>query len=413
MRKSHISSLAWLGLGLLVGIPAGWLLRAPSSTAPPTQREAAAPTPPPPLSSSRRLPAQSFQAGSSPHSTREAAAEIERVLAAAAPGQPNAALVTALVDILGDSFGSRRMRRFTEMLEAMRPEDAEAVREIFRQQDTLGRYHEQEFVAFWDRWGQIDGAGALAYIQEKDARQGASKAVDVFKAWSARDPHTAAQTALSLEKGELRDRALKGVAHGWTETDLAAATKFILGHMPVEELPQLGGDMVWSIAYSASAAEARQWFAGLGEIPLGFRQHATEALVELSGRDSPAAVLEAAQVTIDNTSALEGSWPSVVLDKLSQMNAHTEYLQSLELLAERSVSVDQSEFFRRDPSLATAASEWLRAHPDSPAFDFLAVELVREAAADDPHTAAQWAAAIRNPLQRKRAETLLVTPAAK
>ncbi len=398
----------WLGLGLLTGIPAGWWWRG-SSVMPESRVRTERASGSPPSLPAYHSSMSASEAGRSLHDTREAAAEIDRVRAVAVPGRLNDVLIAALHDILGDSFGSRRARRFAEMLEAMRPEDAAAVRNVFREQDKLGRHFPTEFVAFWDRWGEVDGAGALAYIQTEDQWNGRNHAVDVFKSWTARDPRQAAEVALALDPGPLRDNALKGVVHGWTETDLLAATEFVLRHMPVEERPQLGGDMVWSIAYSASAAHAREWFAELENVPAGFRQHATEALMELSSRDSPAAALEAAKITIDDASAASGAWATTVLGNLAQRRSHEEFLQCVEMLAERNVSVAPSGYFHHDPGLITATSEWLRAHPSSPAFDSLALELVRAGAEDDPQVAAQWAAVIKDPARRTEAEALLLS----
>jgi len=117
----------------------------------------------------------------------------------AEPGKPNATFVSAAVLTLEDSLFHRRQRDFRLLMEKMRPEDARAIHEHFKELERKGRYFGPEYEAFAMRWGQVDGEGAMAF-------------------WTAREPF------------DLKPNDMANLVTGWANSDPEKALAWVEGH---------------------------------------------------------------------------------------------------------------------------------------------------------------------------------------
>ncbi|HEX2746402.1 MAG TPA: hypothetical protein VHM91_00275, partial [Verrucomicrobiales bacterium] len=108
----------------------------------------------------------SLTTSASPGSAKQqkTADSIADLLLEAPPGQPNTRLLSALRVSLEDNSEFRRKARWGYFLDAMRPEDAPAVRGILREMERQGRTFVDERDAFWARWGELDGKAAIAAV---------------------------------------------------------------------------------------------------------------------------------------------------------------------------------------------------------------------------------------------------------
>ncbi len=154
------------------------------------------------------------------------------ILAAAKPGKVNGKLINALEKVLRDPSEARRARKFGELLESMRPEDAQAVLDLLTQMDAQGIHLPDEMRAFWPRWGEIDGKSAMAY-QDGDLKQGKATRGTVeammmtMGSWALEDPEAARAYAESIGEPGKSYFAIQ-IAKGMAEKDIATATAFAL-----------------------------------------------------------------------------------------------------------------------------------------------------------------------------------------
>ncbi|MEO5914717.1 MAG: hypothetical protein ABIS50_10820 [Luteolibacter sp.] len=151
-------------------------------------------------------------------------------IAAEPKGGVNKKLMAAMRATLSDNDPTRRGRDFALLLDLMRPEDALAVHNLFlefhREGQTMGEYG-----PFANRWGQIDGAGAIqALMDEKPLRLPQKDLRDIIIGWSTNDP----QAALAWMKDHPDVPGSNGnfdaVIQGWINLDRDAATRYLIDH---------------------------------------------------------------------------------------------------------------------------------------------------------------------------------------
>lgn len=143
-------------------------------------------------------------------------------------GGVNKKLMAAMRTTLADNDPTRRGRDFALLLDLMRPEDAQAVHELFlemhREGQTMG-----EYAPFANRWGQIDGAGALeTLMNEKPMRLPPQDFRNIIIGWSTNDP----QSALAWMKDHPEVHGSRtnfdAVIQGWINLDRDAATRYLI-----------------------------------------------------------------------------------------------------------------------------------------------------------------------------------------
>jgi hypothetical protein len=154
------------------------------------------------------------------------------LLAGAKPGKVNGKLINALEKALHDPSEARRARKFSELLESMRPEDALAVLDLLTRMEVEGVHVPAELKAFWPRWGEIDGKSAMVY-QDDQIKQGKANRwtgeamLASIGSWALEDPEAARAYAESI--GEPRKSFFAiSIAKGMAAKDIDTATAFAL-----------------------------------------------------------------------------------------------------------------------------------------------------------------------------------------
>jgi hypothetical protein len=151
--------------------------------------------------------------------------------AANSPGASNPYISRmAEVMLIGADF--RREREFFKLLDDLKPGDAIAVRKLLARTLDQGVLYESLWDAFWTRWGEIDGAGAMEYILTTQDHSAVPKDIRrVMRGWGATDPVAAAEWTESHQDKHIRDE-LVGLTDGFASMDLAGATAMALQAAP-------------------------------------------------------------------------------------------------------------------------------------------------------------------------------------
>jgi hypothetical protein len=149
-------------------------------------------------------------------------------IAAEPQGGVNQKLLAAMRTTFADNDPTRRARDFAILLDLMRPDDAQAVHELFlelhRNGQTLG-----EYAPFANRWGQIDGAGALeTLINEKPLRLPERDLRSILVGWSTQDPQAAIAWLESHPEVPGALDNFDAVIQGWINLDRDAATRYLI-----------------------------------------------------------------------------------------------------------------------------------------------------------------------------------------
>ncbi len=149
-------------------------------------------------------------------------------IAGEAKGGVNKKLMAAMRTTLADNDPTRRSRDFAILLDLMRPEDAFAVHDLFlelhRDGQTLG-----EYAPFANRWGQIDGAGALeSLMNEQPMRLPPQDFRNIIIGWSTNDPQSALAWMKEHPDVPGSRNNFDAVIQGWINLDRDAATRFLI-----------------------------------------------------------------------------------------------------------------------------------------------------------------------------------------
>jgi hypothetical protein len=165
---------------------------------------------------------------SDPQSTR-LLRMIEELERGSRSGEPNPQFAKVAQTALEDANFQRRLLNFRLLMDHLRPEDALTMHGLFVDAERAGRPFAEEYATFSNRWGQIDGEGAMSY-------------------WAAREPF------------DMKGNDLGGVMNGWANTDPEAALAWIAGHKDLMQgmnpyAPALAG---W---FNKDQAAATQWLS--------------------------------------------------------------------------------------------------------------------------------------------------------
>ncbi len=151
-------------------------------------------------------------------------------IAAEPKGGVNKKLMVAMRTTLADNDPSRRGRDFALLLDLMRPEDALAVHDLFLELHRDGQTY-GEYAPFANRWGQIDGAGALeSLMNEKPMRLPPHDFRNIITGWSTNDPQAALAWMKDHPDVPGSDTSFDAVIQGWINLDRDAATSYLIDH---------------------------------------------------------------------------------------------------------------------------------------------------------------------------------------
>lgn len=165
--------------------------------------------------------------------------------------------------LLSNNEGERRSK-WMALIREMTPDDCLTIREMFKKMDRQGRTYPFEWEAFWKRWGEIDGTGALAYIEMQDQTQGwvSDIAGKTFFGWAAKDPMKSRDWLARNQDSPLFNSAFSGYISGLALDDVRAGTAYALSAVPPgnELLSFSMGVLVEGAAQQGGLRGVTEWF---------------------------------------------------------------------------------------------------------------------------------------------------------
>lgn len=191
---------------------------------------------------------------------------LDEILASGRPGVPNEAFVTACRAALLDPDFENRTRDIGFLVEAMRPEDAPAIHQLFarlHQENGIG--FPMEYAAFARAWGALDPTGALDYLNTTN--QGNTPDFDIANilgGWAEKDPGAALKWIKDHPEAAEKN-IYANFIDSWMHFDQDAATDFLVsGSIPPNQLYGCVFDCANHVLYGGDGADASvAWLAAL------------------------------------------------------------------------------------------------------------------------------------------------------
>ncbi len=132
-------------------------------------------------------------------------------------------LVPKLWSVLTMGDENERYAEWLRLLPGLTAANAGEIRALFEKRKAEGFNHPVEWDAFWSRWGEVDGAGAMAYLKSKEPMSSGMEMVKkVMRGWARTDPE-AARTWFLANPGASYE-PLHGYIDGISRVDLSKAT---------------------------------------------------------------------------------------------------------------------------------------------------------------------------------------------
>ncbi|MEM9481116.1 MAG: hypothetical protein AAGA58_15800 [Verrucomicrobiota bacterium] len=300
---------------------------------------------------------------------------------------------------------------YYSLLKDMTPEAAPEVLKALKALGGQGHILTNEKRVFWERWGEIDGEAACAFIFERDKRLAQTPfSTLAIEAWARVDPVAASDWILSKEDVPLRNSMYKGFLNGFAQRDPAEAEQFIAnanltGGQKAHGYWRVARQIRVNDGYHAVAEWYKKFtpdhpqYRSLTETVTDVWTHApvAESLawgnsVEIDGK-----IAEAARNRLHNRIA--HSKPDQVVEHLA-LQADVDSLVGADHLVERAVQ----RWVQTNPN---AMAEWLVNNMNAKNYDFVAEPFARHIHDRDPAAAAKWAATIQDPQIRQTLEDLL------
>lgn len=142
----------------------------------------------------------------------------------------------------------RRLRAFLRQLETLTAVEAPELRQLIYDLNREGLQLPDEWEAFIQRWGELDGQAAAEHALSKAGEVWVPGGLRIIlTGWAARDPAGAADWLNNHADSPFFDTALQGIISGVAETDPAAATRTALASLP-EGNRDLAGQLMEQLA---------------------------------------------------------------------------------------------------------------------------------------------------------------------
>jgi hypothetical protein len=176
-------------------------------------------------------------------------------------------LVDAFASALADGHKLRKQRAVLDLLDKLTPENAPAVRDVFVAAHRPGDKEDFAWIAFWTRWGEVDGGSALQYFATHPELAGSAAGTHAMAGFIGLD-RTAARHWLAdhrdLDGFEVLARVY---AENLAKTDVAMATEelFSITSDPAQRYIGLG-PIVLEALTSGGMQGVEGWFANLNDM---------------------------------------------------------------------------------------------------------------------------------------------------
>lgn len=287
-----------------------------------------------------------------------------------------------------------RSRHLIALIDTMAPADFAAALASF-DSNNLSSQRSSEYALLLNAWGKVDPTGAIAYAQDSDNKEYATK--EVLASWASNDTEAALKWARENHEGDSANPWITGIIKGIVNSDPAQATA-LLQELPYSNERANALNEIIPHITKLGVAEANLWLSGIEDPKL--RSGATKALAaSLSEQDPEAASLWAAAITDD---ADRNVAITNVISNWTQENpaAAKAWLESLSTSDQASAEPKFiSSYASNDPE---AAADWLDERADSDNYQTLLENFARGSIGKDPVLALNYGNELENDRSRSR-----------
>jgi hypothetical protein len=334
---------------------------------------------------------------------------------AAVPNQPTPGLIDAISDALrADApFDQARMLM---LIELMRKEDFVPVLEVLRKAKTninsSGTYTGPSmWHAFWNRFGELDPATALAKALEcGDLQYNGRKYLEkgLFSGMTRNNPRAAAEAFLAHPEIPHKDTAAEGLMEQWARTDPKAATAWALEHLEGGALSAGFYMATWGVCGPFDISEGNNFTKSLPPGPAQFNAiRSMKSQIGQKGHLPAQQILDFIEVTrsvgsrdrdfeVQMASRCTGIDPFAAAHYFSQPLANGEPNDFKEL------NVVSAQWIKADPK---TAESWAKAQEGTPHYEVIANQFLLAAQKrKDEAEARRWQEAI------EKHRRLIITP---
>ena len=300
----------------------------------------------------------------------------------------------------------QRSQRLASLLAQLDARTAPGVAELF-----FGEGEEKEFESearlFMRAWAQLDGARAVAFLEEKGQTKSANGPIlAALGGWASKDPRAARDWAEGAPE-KLREDLLFGVIDGWALADFSAAADY------AETRPRSGARtrfiqlLLKRSMANGDIAGAQIWFAGISNDDHNevYKRRAFEGIVSTMLYRDPAAAAQ----WISSQAGGEFVSPSAV-NSTAQKMAESSPEDALRWLSSMSaLDADVSSRTHAGVLAQWASNEpedaghWLGRNMNHSGYDEMARHYAASVAGIDSEGAQRWAQTIQDESERETA----------
>jgi hypothetical protein len=190
----------------------------------------------------------------------------------------------------------RRMQLFYRALANLTPEQAKEVLAAFQESDRQGRSFVPEYAFFIRRWGEVDGAAAMAFAEKRWRSKNNMSDVVTHMAggWASQQPQQAVDWLNAHLNADplMLDAVTVGLVNGLAEKDMDLARRFVEDRLDDPHSEKYLAQLTDKFIYSEGMEKAEAWFDSLPAGKLGLAK--TNMLTQLTERHLSAGPEQAA-----------------------------------------------------------------------------------------------------------------------
>jgi hypothetical protein len=302
-------------------------------------------------------------------------------------------LAATVRSIFRETMGERRFAMFESLLDRVGLDEYGSLVSLIRENDLRGNDTGIEWSKLWVAWGRRDPAGAFEFLQSQDwTGWDPSAPIEArnrtLTSWAQTDPEEARKFVESGGGLADGDRSMVyGLVRGWVDVDPYAAADWLsktgLGRRGEYEA------VVESISRKGGREELDRWFATLTENGTSARdkQGFAQVIAEVKQEYEP----EKAAAWVEKHLAEPWLGESEIVESTAYAFAQRDPQGAMEWATktglESATITALGAWCEKD---FAAASEWLSANPQNPAFAQSATVLLGHLHRSDPDAALTW-----------------------
>lgn len=307
----------------------------------------------------------------------------------------------------------QRSQRLSELLGALKAEDAPHIAEAFEHAKAAGIEFADEQRLFLRGWGKVGGAAAVEYAVNHGG-QASDGAVAALGGWATVAPRDARVWLEALPESNSKETLVYGLLDGWSTSDFQAAAAYAESR-PASPAQGSFRELLLQRALRAGGiAAAQSWVYRIADNTQNgdYKQRAFSGVVQAMLYRDPAAAARWIS-ELDGQAFVGADAVTKTAAKLAEASPTDalHWMATLQPADAQGVASGAGtilhDWARQDPQ---AAGAWLQANASHPFYDQLTSSYVRTVAAADPNAAKQWADTIRESGLRDQTVAALAAP---